>query len=265
MKKLLFVSSFLIMVVAFSSCKNEQSQPSQPVVTEKPQPKEVDQTAKLTGYINGKYGVTMSLACKGQVVTGTYYYHSMGSRNALNLNGLLDEDGNLEIHETNNQGQPTGHFNGIYGKSHGYKGTFVNYKGQQMPFVIDVTEVQDAAGDGADRGFLYDYVGERAIPAPQVSSVSSFSDGSVEFESSSSRGSSSVDAMLDSYDRYVTDYISYCRKAADGDMTAIAEYTKLAREAEDLSRRIEACEGDMSAAQLARYEKITMRMAQALR
>ena len=260
MKKLLFVSSFLIMVVAFSSCKKEQSQP---VVTNTPQPKEVDQTAKLTGYINGKYGVTMSLECKGERVTGTYYYHSQGSHNTLNLNGVLDEDGNLEIHETNNQGQPTGHFNGIYGKSHGYQGTFVNYKGQQMPFMIDVTSVQDAAGDGAGRGFLYDYVGQRAIPTPQVSSVSSYGDGGFVSGSSSSRGSSSVDAMLDSYDRYVTNYISYLKKAANGDVTAIAEYTKLAREAEDLSRRIEACEGEMSAAQLERYERITMRMAQA--
>ncbi|MBR5687807.1 MAG: hypothetical protein IKX36_07600 [Prevotella sp.] len=257
MKKIFIVSSFLVLIIAFSACKKEQPQPSESV----PQSKEVDQTAQLTGLINGKYRVTMSLKCEGERVTGTYYYHSQGSHNTLNLNGVLDGNGNMEIHETNNQGQPTGHFDGVYGKSHGYQGTFVNYKGQQMSFKIDVENVQDAAGDGEGRGFLYDYVGERAIPTPQVSNASSYG-GSVS-GSSSSRGSSDVDAMLDSYDRYVTNYISYARKAADGDMTAIAEYTKLAREAEELSRRIEACEGDMSSAQLARYQRITMRMAQA--
>ena len=265
MKKIFIVSSFLVLIIAFSACKKEQPQPSEPVATEKPQPKEVDQTAQLTGLINGKYRVIMSLKCEGERVTGTYYYVKNGKPNSteLRLNGVLEEDGHMEMHEVTNQGQPTGHFDGVYGKSHGYQGTFVNYKGQQMSFKIDVEDVQDAAGDGEGRGFLYDYVGERAIPMPQVSNASSYGDDGSVSGSSSSRGSSDVDAMLDSYDRYVTNYISYIRKAADGDMTAIAEYTKLAQEAQELSRRIEACEGEMSSAQLARYERITMRMAQA--
>lgn len=115
---------------------------------------EVNQTATLAGKIDDKYAINMTLHCNGRIVTGTYYYVKNGPAATLNLKGTIDEVGNLDIHETNDDGQPTGHFEGTYGKSQGFQGVFVNFKGDKMYFDLNVLGVRDHAGDGDGRGFL---------------------------------------------------------------------------------------------------------------
>ncbi len=85
----------------------------------------------------------------------------------------------------------------------------------------------------------------------------------VESESSSSSSSEDWDAMLDSYDEYVTKYISYMKKAANGDMSALTEYPALMEKAQEYSKKIENAKGEMSSSQLSRYMQITNRMANA--
>jgi hypothetical protein len=69
--------------------------------------------------------------------------------------------------------------------------------------------------------------------------------------------------MLDSYDRYVTKYISLLKKAANGDATAMAEYPSLMEQCQDLTDKINRCKDDMTPAQWSRFNKITMRMTEA--
>ncbi len=76
--------------------------------------------------------------------------------------------------------------------------------------------------------------------------------------------SSDVDDMLDSYEKYVNNYIRLLKKSQEGDMSALAEYSKMLKQAQDLQKKIEKCKGEMDSKQLARYSKITMKMANAL-
>ena len=83
------------------------------------------------------------------------------------------------------------------------------------------------------------------------------------YSSSSSSGSQDWDALLNSYEQYVDKYISYMKKAAKGDMSALSEYPALMEKAQEFSSKMEGAKGDMSASQWARYIKITNRMTQA--
>ena len=80
---------------------------------------------------------------------------------------------------------------------------------------------------------------------------------------SSATGSEDWDALLDSYDSYVTKYIAFAKKAANGDLNAISEYAALMEKAQELSDKMSGAKGDMSASQWARYMKITARLTNA--
>lgn len=80
---------------------------------------------------------------------------------------------------------------------------------------------------------------------------------------SSSSGSEDWDELLDSYDSYVTKYISYMKRAANGDLSAMSEYPALMQKAENFSKKMQNAQGDMSSSQWARYMRITNKMTQA--
>lgn len=71
------------------------------------------------------------------------------------------------------------------------------------------------------------------------------------------------DALLTSYEEYVDQYILFAKKAAKGDARALAKYPSLMKKAEKLSDKLEDAEGDMTSAQLARYNKISMKLLKA--
>ena len=81
--------------------------------------------------------------------------------------------------------------------------------------------------------------------------------------SASSSDSEDFDAVLESYEEYVDQYIVLMKKAAKGDMSAMSEYPTLMEKAQELGEKMEKAKGDMSASQLAKYQKITMKMAEA--
>ena len=76
-------------------------------------------------------------------------------------------------------------------------------------------------------------------------------------------GSEDWDSLLNSYEQYVDKYISYMKKAANGDMSALSEYPALMEKAQEFSDKMSDAQGDMSTAQWARYMKITNKMATA--
>ena len=94
------------------------------------------------------------------------------------------------------------------------------------------------------------------------SSISSDNDDDL-YSSSSSSESEDWDDLLDSYEQYVDKYISYVKKAANGDMSALAEYPSLMEKAQEFSEKMEGAQGDMSTSQWTRYMNITNKMSKA--
>ena len=119
---------------------------------------------------------------------------------------------------------------------------------------------------------LSSIVEEEEEPSGSSSSSESSDDSSVSSDdssddeesiSSSSTSSKDWDSMLDSYEEYVDKYIVLVKKAAKGDMSAMAEYAGLMQKAQELSYKMNGAQGNMSASQLARYIKITTKMTTA--
>lgn len=77
-------------------------------------------------------------------------------------------------------------------------------------------------------------------------------------------GSEDWDALLTSFEEYVDEYISFAKKAAKGDVRAIAKCPSLLKKAEALEEDLDKAEGELSASQLARYNKISSKMLKAV-
>mgnify|MGYP003253191405 FL=1 len=65
------------------------------------------------------------------------------------------------------------------------------------------------------------------------------------------------DEMVDSYEKYVEQYLKYVKKVNDGDISAMTEYAELLDKTTDLSEKMEKAKGQLSPEQLKRYLNIT--------
>ena len=74
----------------------------------------------------------------------------------------------------------------------------------------------------------------------------------------------SIDDMIAAYDKYVDRYIATMKKVKSGDMSAMADYAKLLKQAQDLQTKIEKCKGQMTEAQLAKFSKVLNKLNKAL-
>ena len=72
------------------------------------------------------------------------------------------------------------------------------------------------------------------------------------------------DKLLDEYEKCVDQCIKVCKKAKNGDLSAMTEYVKLAEKAQKLADKLEKAEDEMSVAQMKRYTKITEKMLKAI-
>lgn len=94
---------------------------------------------------------------------------------------------------------------------------------------------------------------------------SSSFDGDDSYSASSpSSNSHDWDALLDSYEEYVDEYVALAKKASKGDMSALEKYPQLLEKAQKFSDKCENVRDDMSSAQAARYMRITNKMASAI-
>lgn len=71
------------------------------------------------------------------------------------------------------------------------------------------------------------------------------------------------DAVLKSYEEYVDQYIVLMKKASKGDVSAMSEYSEMLEKAEEFQDKIENAGDDISAKQLAKFNKIQMKMINA--
>ncbi|MBQ7664544.1 MAG: hypothetical protein IJS43_04900 [Bacteroidaceae bacterium] len=84
--------------------------------------------------------------------------------------------------------------------------------------------------------------------------------------SSSSRSkktSTNWDSVLNSYEQYVNQYIAFYKKAKNGDQTALAQYPALLQKANELESKLNSAKGEMTTAQMARYNRINAKLMQA--
>ena len=78
----------------------------------------------------------------------------------------------------------------------------------------------------------------------------------------SDEGSENWDNLLDDYDKYVTDYIKFFKKAQAGDETAMAEYPAMLESSTKLQESLVAAQNDnkLSSSQMSRMSKIQARL-----
>lgn len=97
----------------------------------------------------------------------------------------------------------------------------------------------------------------------EPSAEESLSDfGSSDFGSSDS-GSEDWDALLDSYEQYVDEFIDFAQKAANGDQGAISQYLELMRKAQECSEKLRKAKDEMSIEQSQRLNEINMKFLNA--
>ncbi len=92
-------------------------------------------------------------------------------------------------------------------------------------------------------------------------SSSETEDNDVSSSDDSSGGS--FDDLLDSFERYVDKYITFMKKAKDGDASAMSEYPGLLKEAQDYSKKIQNVKGQLTADQIEKYQRINNKMLKA--
>lgn len=105
-------------------------------------PKLRKDTYKLKGRINDKYAITMQLYIQNDKIYGRYFYDKTGSNNYLYLYGGVSESGDVVLLEFNDKSQQTSNFKGRF-TSDSFYGTFVNYKGIEMPFELYLNDGLD--------------------------------------------------------------------------------------------------------------------------
>ena len=86
---------------------------------------------------------------------------------------------------------------------------------------------------------------------------------SVEVKEETATSKEDWDAVLESYDSYIDQYIKLMKKAANGDVSAITEYSAMMGKATDLSNKMSKAGNDLSASQMAKFMKLQTKLASA--
>jgi len=70
------------------------------------------------------------------------------------------------------------------------------------------------------------------------------------------------DDLLDSYENFINRYVRLMKKAQNGDLSAITEYTKYMQDAINLAEEVETERGDLTSAQLKRFLELQTQFSQ---
>ena len=76
--------------------------------------------------------------------------------------------------------------------------------------------------------------------------------------------SSDWDSILDSYEKYVNEYIAVYKKVQAGDMSAYSKMASLMEKYQKLAEQLENASDEMTSSQLARLQKINAKLAKAI-
>ena len=72
------------------------------------------------------------------------------------------------------------------------------------------------------------------------------------------------DSILDSYEKYVNEYIAVYKKVQAGDMSVYSKMASLMEKYQKLAKQLENASNELTASQLARLEKINAKLAKAI-
>ena len=76
-------------------------------------------------------------------------------------------------------------------------------------------------------------------------------------------GGGDCPAAMDEYDKFVDKYVSYIKKAADGDVTALAEVPALMEQADKVGKELAEAQNDLNVDCLKKYNEINKKMTDA--
>ena len=76
--------------------------------------------------------------------------------------------------------------------------------------------------------------------------------------------SSDWDSILDSYEKYVNEYIAVYKKVQSGDMSAYSKMASLMEKYQKLAEQLENASDELTSSQLARFQKINAKLAKAI-
>lgn len=208
--------------------------------------KDLDGTYSLEGRVD-KYPIVMNIEIEGEKVKGTYFYKKNGPSAQLRLSGT-NEDGNLDLNETDKNGTPTGHFKGKI-ENGIFKGFFVDNKSNKMPFVVSEVAIDESSVD-------FTFEDDEAEVPDDYDSYPDIEDNSE--VSLDDEGDESIDAFIDEYEKFWKSYMSFLRKADTKNPTWIVEYGKLMKQANNYSSKLQKMQGKMSVSQFERLNKMSM-------
>lgn len=131
--------------------------------------------------------------------------------------------------------------------------------------------ISSSKGKVSDQSELEDYYSKLYEENPPTESEGEFGPmphGDLGSDDDMSENSSNNDAEFDewlkSYEKYVDRYISFMKKAKNGDMSAMSEYGKLLEEANDYMEKLEKVKGNLTPSQLNKYNQINIKKIEAL-
>lgn len=78
-----------------------------------------------------------------------------------------------------------------------------------------------------------------------------------------SDGTEDYDALLDKYEEFCDDYIKLISKAAEGDMSALSDYQRMLKKAQELEKKLGNANSDLSPEQLQRFTEIQSKFIEA--
>ena len=81
---------------------------------------------------------------------------------------------------------------------------------------------------------------------------------------SSVMSASDWDKVLDSYEKYVNEYIAVYKKVQAGDASAYSQLASLMEKYQKLADQLDKASGELTASQLARLQKINAKLAKAI-
>ena len=76
--------------------------------------------------------------------------------------------------------------------------------------------------------------------------------------------SSDWNSILDSYEKYVNEYIAVYKKVQAGDMSAYSKMASLMEKYQKLAEQLENASDELTSSQLARLQKINAKLAKAI-
>jgi len=104
---------------------------------------------------------------------------------------------------------------------------------------------------------------EASTSSSSVSPSTSSTSSDENVTSTKKAGSGNWDSLLDSYDKYITQYIALMKKANAGDMSAMTEYASMMEKATEFAEKLENASDNLSTAQAARFLKLQTKLANA--